>query len=122
MRFHPRARSVLLLGAVVLLTLSHQGAAKDKSKNGTTQPRPTYTPDPEYTEAARRDRVQGIVVVKLNLDADGTPHDIKVVRGLRPDLDPKAVEAVAKWRFIPAMKDGTPFATPLTVEVLFRLH
>lgn len=89
---------------------------------GTTPPKPIYTPDPAYSVAARRDRVQGIVVVQLNLDADGIPHDMKVVRSLRPDLDDKAIQAVGKWRFHPAMKDGKPIAVSIKVEVLFRLY
>jgi protein TonB len=117
-----RRRLASLTGIAVLLVLSPQGMAKDKANGGVTPPKPIYTPDPEYTEAARRDRVQGTVVVHLNLATDGTTHDIKVVRGLRPDLDKKAVEAVTKWKFQPAMKDGAPVATSITVEVAFRLR
>jgi len=87
-----------------------------------TPPKPIYTPNPEYTVAARRDRIQGIVVVKLNLDIDGVPHDMKIARTLRQDLDEKAIEAVSKWRFNPAMKDGQPIAVPLKVEVVFNLY
>ena len=123
MRLHAHVRrSVSLLGTALLLVLSPQGVAKDKRKDGVTPPKVIYAPDPEYTEAARRDKIQGTVVVWLNLEADGTPHDMKVVRGLRPDLDAKAVEVVAKWRFEPAVKDGIPFAMPLKVEVAFSLH
>ena len=87
-----------------------QGMAKDKANGGATPPKPIYTPDPGYTEAARRDRVQGTAVVHLNLATDRTTHDIK------------AVEAVTKWKFQPAMKDGAPVATSITLEVAFRLR
>ena len=107
---------------VIMLAQPRLGMAKDKSNNGVTPPKVIYAPDPDYTEAARKNKLQGIVAVHLNLAADGTPHDMRVVRALSPDLDIKAVEAVGKWRFAPATKDGTPFATPLTVEVVFRLH
>jgi periplasmic protein TonB len=113
---------LLVLIAALLVCVGSSSTAKDKSKNGVTAPKPIYTPDPEYTPAARRDRVQGVAVVRLNLDAEGVPHDIKIVRSLRSDLDPKAIEAVAKWRFRPAMKDGSPIPMQLTVEVSFRLY
>jgi protein TonB len=35
-------------------------------------------------------------------------------------LDERAVDAVKKWKFKPAMKDGNPVWMQVTVEVLFR--
>lgn len=121
MTSRPKIATVATL-IVIVLAQPWLGMAKDKSNNGVTPPRVIYASDPDYTEAARKNKLQGIVAVHLNLAADGTPHDMRVVRGLSPDLDIKALEAVGKWRFAPATKDGTPFATPLTVEVVFRLH
>jgi periplasmic protein TonB len=85
-------------------------------------PRPVYTPDPEYTASARHDKIEGTAIIDLKLGADGIPHDMKIARSLRPDLDQKALEAVAKWRFSPAMKDGKPIPVFLSVEVAFKLH
>jgi len=117
-----RFAQIFFLIGTVAFCVSGWSIPKDKSKNGVTATKPIYTPDPEYTTAARRDGIQGVAVVHLNLDAEGVPHDVKVVRSLRSDLDPKAVEAVSKWRFRPALKDGSPIPMPLTVEVSFRLH
>ena len=96
-------------------------AASDGEKQS-TPPKPIYTPDAEYTPSARHDKVQGTVTVSMTVGADGVPHDMKVVRGLRSDLDKKAIEALSKWRFSPAMKDGKPIPVSLAVEVPFRLH
>ena len=54
--------------------------------------------------------------------ADGVPRDIKVLRGIGKGLDEKAVEAVTKWKFEPATKDGKPVAVVINVEVNFRLY
>lgn len=55
------------------------------------------------------------------LDANGNTRDIRVTRPLGLGLDEKAIEAVSKWRFRPAMKNGRPVAVQAQVEVNFRL-
>jgi TonB family protein len=55
------------------------------------------------------------------VDIDGNAKNIRVVRPLGMGLDEKAVEAVAKWRFKPGMKDGLPVAVKANVEVNFRM-
>jgi protein TonB len=76
----------------------------------------------EFSDEARRAKYQGIVVVEVIVDAQGYPQDPRVVRALGMGLDEKALEAVRKYRFKPAMKDGkTPVAVILNVEVNFRL-
>jgi len=55
-------------------------------------------------------------------DVDGMAKDIKVVKSLGYGLDEKAVEAVRKWRFEPAEKDGRPVAVQVNIEVSFRLY
>jgi TonB family protein len=85
-------------------------------------PRARYAPDPEYSETARRAKLQGIVVLWLVVDKDGNPQQIKVQKKLGQGLDEKAVEAVKQWRFEPARKDGQPVAVMINVEVNFRLY
>lgn len=89
---------------------------------GISAPRPIATPDPEYTEEARRAKFQGTCVLGLIVDADGRPRDIRIARGVGLGLDQKAMEAVRQWRFEPAMKDGRAVAVQISVEVSFRLY
>jgi len=89
---------------------------------GVSAPKPLYTPDPEYSEEARKSKFQGIVVLWLVIGPDGLPQDIKVARPLGMGLDQKAIEAVRTWRFKPAEKDGHPVAVQMNVEVSFRLY
>jgi TonB family protein len=77
--------------------------------------------EPEYSEEARKAKHQGTVVLYVEVDAAGRPHNIKVVRSLGLGLDEKAMEAVAKWKFKPGLKDGRPVTVAATVEVTFRL-
>ncbi len=77
--------------------------------------------EPEYSEDARKAKYQGVVLLSIVIDANGIPRDIKVIRPLGLGLDEKAIEAVQKWRFRPAMKGGKPVAVSANVEVNFRL-
>ncbi len=86
-------------------------------------PTPIYSPDPEFSDEARRAKYQGVCVVSLIVDAQGNPQNVRVVRALGMGLDEKAIETVQKWKFKPAMKDGrTPVPVMITVEVDFHLY
>jgi periplasmic protein TonB len=89
---------------------------------GVSAPRPLYDPDPEYSEEARKAKYQGSVVLDVTVAADGRPRDLRVVRSLGMGLDERALEAVRRWRFDPAMKDGRPVAVRVSIEVAFRLY
>ena len=89
---------------------------------GVSAPRAIYAPDPEYSEEARKAKYQGTIVLWTVIGPDGRVHDTRVQRTLGMGLDQKAIEAVRKWRFQPAMKDGHPVAVQVNIEVNFRLY
>jgi TonB family protein len=86
-----------------------------------SQPVPIYKIEPEYSEEARKAKYSGTVLLSVIIDANGNTRDIHIVRPLGLGLDEKAIEAVSKWRFRPAMKGGHPVAVQAQVEVNFRL-
>jgi len=88
---------------------------------GVTAPVPLYRPEPEYSEEARKAKYQGTVVLYVEVDTNGRPRNLKVMRSLGLGLDEKAMEAVEKWKFRPGYKDGKPVVVAATVEVNFRL-
>jgi len=92
-----------------------------KVGGGVSAPKVTYAPDPEYSEEARRDRYQANVILWIIVGTDGLPRNIKEARVGGRGLDEKAIEAVRKWRFKPAMKDGQPVPVQINVSVSFRL-
>jgi TonB family protein len=85
------------------------------------EPRAIYAPNPEYSENARAMKISGTVVLSLIVGVDGLPRDVKVYKGLGYGLDEKAFEAVQKWKFQPAMKDGQPFEKEIHLMTSFRL-
>lgn len=76
----------------------------------------------KYTNEARKARITGICVVSLVIDANGIPQNPKVIKSLDPGLDEKALEAIRKYRFKPAMKGNQPVPVLVNVEVNFRLY
>ena len=88
---------------------------------GVTAPVPLNAVEAQYTDAARRTKIQGICLVRLIVDAWGMPQNPRVIRSLDPGLEENAVEAVKKYRFKPAMKGNVPVPVMITVEVNFRL-
>ena len=97
------------------------GGGAYKIGGGVSAPVPTYKPEPEYSEEARKAKWQGAVLLELVVDADGVPQNIKVIRSLGLGLDQKAIEAVQKWRFKPGQKDGRAVPVSANIEVNFRL-
>lgn len=89
---------------------------------GVSAPRPIFTPEPEYSEEARRAKHEGTVVLWLVIGSDGRPRDLRVLRSLGLGLDEKAMDAVRRWKFEPARKNGTPVAVRINVEVDFKLY
>ena len=90
---------------------------------GISAPVPLNTVEAEFSDEARRAKYQGVCLIQMIVDAHGMPQDPRVVRPLGMGLDQKALEAVRKYRFRPAMKDGrTPVPVMITVEVNFRLY
>src|SRR6266853_1492915 len=97
---------VVLAGAVVLFV-------------GGTAPKPVYTPDPEYSEKARKKKINGTVVVAMIVTQEGRVRDVKIAKSLDAGLDKQALAAVRTWKFEPATKDGKPVAVHLNVDVSF---
>jgi TonB family protein len=91
-------------------------------KNGVSAPVPLNSVDAGYSEEARREKIMGTCLVSMIVDAQGRPQNPRVVRALGYGLDQKALEAVRKYHFKPAMKAGVPVPVMITVEVTFRLY
>ena len=79
---------------------------------------------PEYTTEAMRARLQGVVLVRAIVEADGTVRDVGVIRSLDPvfGLDQAAVRAASQWLFRPALMAGQPVALAVTIELVFSLR
>lgn len=89
--------------------------------NGVSPPKPTYSPEPEFSEAARGIKFQGTVTLGLIVDSTGNTANILILSPLGAGLDAKAVHTVEGWKFKPVLKDGQPVPVEIAVEVKFQL-
>jgi TonB family protein len=89
---------------------------------GYTPPQAIHTAMPEYSDQARRLKIQGNVRVSVLVNEEGVPIDPRVEKSLGYGLDEKALEAALKYQFKPAMRDGQPVAVRIMIEENFRLY
>ena len=79
-------------------------------------------PIPRYTEAARANNIQGTVMLRVLVGADGDVRQVRVVRGLPDGLTEQAIAAAREAKFKPAIKDGKPVPYWVVLEMGFNLR
>jgi periplasmic protein TonB len=84
-------------------------------------PEAIYSPEPAYSEEARKAKFGGTVLLWIVVDAQGAVRNIRVAKPLGMGLDEQAVKTVGTWKFKPSMKNGVPVPVQIEVEVTFRL-
>jgi protein TonB len=91
-----------------------------------TPPRPLVgvaNQTPEYPFPSRMRGEQGVVTLRIDVDAAGRVVDIEVHRSAGfAALDEAAMRAVRRWRFEPAMRDGKAVVSTAAVDINFRLQ
>jgi tetratricopeptide (TPR) repeat protein len=92
------------------------------SKEVTSKVRLTSKPEPEYTDLARSNQVEGTVILRAVFAADGTVKHIIVVDGLPDGLTWQSVRAAQRIKFVPATLDGRPVSMVLQLEYNFYLY
>jgi TonB family protein len=86
------------------------------------EPKIVQKVNPVYPEQCRKERIQGVVVLRIVIAKDGTAKDVQVEKSDNPDLSTAAINAVKYWKWEPALKDGKPTEVFSTVTVRFALH
>jgi periplasmic protein TonB len=86
-----------------------------------TAPVVLFQVEPEFSEEARKAKLQGVVMLYGEVDTNGRLRNIRVTRGLGLGLEEKAIEAVKQWRFRPGTRNGKPIVSAAAIEVNFHL-
>lgn len=74
-----------------------------------------------YPERMRELGIEGRVVLELLIDARGRVKKVRLLRGLRPELDKEAIKAARQMIFSPATVNGTPVAIKIPYTFTFVL-
>jgi len=97
------------------------GGSRNGFRDNVSQPELIWKSEPEYTEEARKVKLQGTVQLRIVVDERGRAESIEVTHGLGLGLDERAVAAVRQWKFKPGMRGGKPVPTVAIIQVSFRL-
>lgn len=92
----------------------------EAARGGVSEPIPIHKPDPPYSKRARQAKLQGTLVLWVDIDREGNVTDTIIVKPLGLGLDANALETVRTWKFQPAMRNGTPVPARVMVVVRFK--
>lgn len=101
------------------------GRQRQPSHSDAVDSRPVLLnqPRPLFTEEARKNKVQGVVKVRILVDATGSVKEVVVTRGLPDGLNEQAIRAAYQMHFRPALRNGQQVACWMNnVEVEFNLR
>ena len=87
---------------------------------GVMQTLVTKKVNPDYPPDAKKDHVQGVVVLRLRIDKQGNVADAQLVSG-HPALAQAAIDAVKQWKYRPYLLNNNPVEVETQVTVNFTL-
>jgi TonB family protein len=91
-----------------------------RADENVTAPILIHSEGPKYSKEARHAKAKGTVFINFWVEPNGLPSHVHVVRGIGMGLDEAAVEAVQKYRFKPAIKDGKAVTVEINIDVHFQ--
>jgi TonB family protein len=99
---------------------SSEDSSSGSSSDDLSAPVATRKVDPAYPLELMRQNVGGNVILYAIIHADGTVGSVRVLRSVDERLDQFASDAIAKWQFQPAMKNGAPVDVEATFWIPFH--
>jgi TonB family protein len=88
--------------------------------DGVSAPEPLRKVDPAYPATLMRDRIEGVVILYAVIHSDGSVGEVRVLQGVDDTLDENARDAMQKWHFRPATKNGAPVDLEAVIKIPFR--
>jgi len=104
-----------------IMWFAERTPALRRGGRGLRAPVPLHKVDPKYLPAAIAERIEGKVQLAGVIRTNGHVDLLRVLKGVDPRLDSSAEEALLKWEFEPAERNGTPVEVDLVAEIPFLL-
>jgi TonB family protein len=88
----------------------------------TLTPEPVHTVIPSYPPNCLEEKIEGKVLIQVNINKQGHVMDVEIMSSAHPDLDNAAAEALKQWEFHPLMKKEKPVSVKFPVIIDFKLR
>jgi len=124
----------IIILIMFILTITHlsgsSGCRVDQSRgtvgtlSGFKSPEILSRVEPSYPAYARRKGIEGKVILRFEINNDGSLGEITVVQSVmtgRRGLDQATINAIKKWEFSPAMRHGEPVPSVMILPFVFSL-
>lgn len=90
--------------------------------DGISQPRCKYCPNPDFSDVARRRKIQGHVLLSARIDEKGKIKDVRVVSSPDDSLTRQCLDILRDWRMKPSQDiDGNAVPVRTAIEIVFRM-
>jgi TonB family protein len=76
----------------------------------------------KYPEAAKRNKIQGTVVIEFTIHSNHTVSDIRVFKSVEKSLDEEALRLIKNGRWVSAINNGREVNYRARQEIEFRLE
>jgi len=104
------------------MAIAAEAPPKWTAESGLSEPKLVERVNPAYPEEARKEKVQGVVLIDATIGTDGVVSAVQAIEDPDARLTAAALAAVAKWRFEPAReRDGKAVVVRFTVTLAFKL-
>lgn len=104
-----------------LLALSLIGLAPARAGES-SPPVPVRAVAPEFPYEMRREGVGGVVTILCVVDETGAVQQPEVQKATNDAFVKPAIDALKKWKFKPAIKDGVAVAQKVTIPIQFSVN
>jgi protein TonB len=85
------------------------------------KPEARINPSPEYPYEARRNNIEGTVLVGFICDINGDVRDAYVISSAHHELDASAVRAISRWKFKPGKRGGKVVNAKMSLPFEFKI-
>src|SRR5579871_107976 len=111
----------ITLAACAMLAEFPTRAATTELATFSDPPKPLFQPSPNYSARLRHEEVAGRVVVSFLVDAAGSVRDLAIVQTSERRLNKPTLDALRRWRFAPALRDGVPVSCRVVQGVTYSV-